>query len=259
MRGGLIVIVAGLCAVACTQRPRVRATTAPAARPAEPIVVAVSAAWTAISGLRKIAAAGVIDGTDDCKSGSDLPAVAVPADVGYTGGSPLAVLRGGPPLIDTTLGHSARDLAQHVQVDWQRLINPTELAPDFTFPRDSGALHGASWAGQPPGTYVTVLIDNDTLPAHAYVLTGQGRGLVVAMGDLIMRGNETSWSGVLLVGGTLTIQGRVSIDGAVVTGLNVKRGYQVPVNRLSQMGRIGYNSCAVRAALTHMTIRRARP
>src|SRR5512140_1731074 len=116
MHRGLIVIVAATCVVACTQQPLVRTTSAPAARPAEPTVVAVPAAWTAISGLRKIAAAGVIDGTDGCKSGPDLPAVVVPADVGYSGGSPLAVLRGGPPLIDTTFGHSASDLAPHVRV-----------------------------------------------------------------------------------------------------------------------------------------------
>ena len=257
MRRALILIAMSAGVVACATRPRSRAAMAIAPSVAKPIVVTLAAAWTSVTGLHKFGAAGVIDGTDGCNGGASLPAVAVPADPGYTqtGGSPLNVLHGAPPLIDTTLGHSARDVARGVQIDWRRLIDPRELAPDFVFPRDSAAMPGSAYFETHAGAYPTILIDNDTLAAHAYVLTGSGRGLLVTKGDLVFRG-VTSWSGLILVGGTLTFQGAASVDGAVVTGLNVTLGYSVPVNvlRLRPPMRIIYNSCSVRAALVALHI-----
>ncbi len=258
MRRGLVVIAMCVGVAACAARASPQAAAPSGPRVAGPIAVAVTAAWTSLGGLSKIGSSGDIDGTDHCNTGASLPAVAVPADPGFaqTMGVLVAALHGGPPLIDTTLGHSSGEFARNVQIDWRRLIDLKELAPDFLFPRDSAGMPAGAWFASQPNSYPTILIENDTSKAHAYMLTGIGRGLLMTTGDLMIRG-RASWSGLILVGGTLTFQGSPTIDGAVVTGLNVKLGYTVPVNRIPRQPpmRITYNSCTVKAALARFSAR----
>jgi hypothetical protein len=75
-----------------------------------------------------------------------------------------------------------------------------------------------------------------------------GQGTLVVNGDLMMNGSF-NWDGIMLVGGVLTSNGYQTIEGAVVTGLNVLLGQTVGESHLANGNKkFRYNSCHVQFA-----------
>ena len=58
-----------------------------------------------------------------------------------------------------------------------------------------------------------------------------------------------AWAGVVLIGGYAMIQGNASIDGALVTGLNIKLGANVGNADAGAQLHVQYHSCNLAAAL----------
>src|SRR5947208_2503678 len=78
---------------------------------------------------------------------------------------------------------------------------------------------------------------------------GCGQLTAVAGVALTMNGNVT-WRGVLLVGDNLTSNGNGGVDGATVTGLNVKLGKSLSQDDVGNGAkRFNYNSCNVAKAM----------
>jgi hypothetical protein len=63
-------------------------------------------------------------------------------------------------------------------------------------------------------------------------------------------GGSFTWDGVILIGGNLTSSGTQTIQGAVISGLNLKLGETVAVSDLGSGSKTyRYNSCYVRNSL----------
>ena len=74
-------------------------------------------------------------------------------------------------------------------------------------------------------------------------------------GDLRLNGSQAGWKGIILVGGRLRSDGTNEVQGATITGLNVKLGYSVAdndVNDLNGTKQYLYNSCNVKSALASL-------
>jgi hypothetical protein len=78
--------------------------------------------------------------------------------------------------------------------------------------------------------------------------TRSGQGVLIITGDATLDLNFT-WAGVVLIGGYAMIQGSSSIEGALVTGLNVKLGNNVGSSDAGAQLHVQYHSCNVAFAL----------
>ena len=75
-----------------------------------------------------------------------------------------------------------------------------------------------------------------------------GRGTIIVTGNLEMEGSF-EWDGVLLVGGYMSSNGYQTIEGAVVTGLNILLGESVPTSDIGNGNKnFLYNSCWLKRA-----------
>jgi hypothetical protein len=85
-----------------------------------------------------------------------------------------------------------------------------------------------------------------------FTLPYAGRGLLIVEGNMIISGSNM-WSGITLVGGTITSNGNNSVDGAVSSGLNVELGYNVGMESVGNGTKhFQYNSCSVALATAAM-------
>ena len=86
-----------------------------------------------------------------------------------------------------------------------------------------------------------------------------GKGILIVTGNLTLDG---SWAhdGIVLVGGVLTSNGNNTIQGAVITALNIKLGIAVPQNAIAHGNKTyQYNSCSIASALKRIgSVRRVR-
>jgi hypothetical protein len=71
--------------------------------------------------------------------------------------------------------------------------------------------------------------------------------MLIVTGHLTISGS-TTWKGVLLVGGDITSNGTNGIQGATVSGLNVKLGTYVPSSTANGTKSYNFNSCEVNKA-----------
>ena len=79
-------------------------------------------------------------------------------------------------------------------------------------------------------------------------MPGSGRGLLIVRNDMTISG-ALQWDGIILVGGTLTSNGNNSVNGAVVTGLNVLIGENPGVSDVGNGTKTyRYDSCNVAEA-----------
>ena len=79
--------------------------------------------------------------------------------------------------------------------------------------------------------------------------------MLIVFGDLRLNGSGAGWNGIILVGGRLRSDGTNEVQGATITGLNVKLGYTVDdndVNDLNGTKKYLYNSCNVKSAMNSM-------
>ena len=131
------------------------------------------------------------------------------------------------------------------------------ITPDFTSDWQGNGFPGSAWFAANPTVFPVIVVRNDTSVAHTFALPFAGRGLLVVYGALSVSGSEM-WNGVTLVGGTLTSNGNNTIEGAVVTGLNVKLGYTVATNSIGNGTKdFSYNSCNVSSAMAGLGTMRA--
>ena len=196
----------------------------------EPAPMQVLAGWTALSGLQKNGGAGTIGGIDLCGDSAAVAGVVVPVNPGYEG---KTVAVGNPP-VDSVAPDS-------VAIDWNAIVNLGMITPTITIP-------GGSWptaALADTNYYPIIRINGD------YTLPSSGQGMLIVTGHLTVNGS-TTWKGVLLVGGDIISNGNNGIQGATVSGLNVKLGTYTPSSVANGTKQYNYNSCAVAKATTAM-------
>jgi len=203
----------------------------------EPAPMQVLAGWTALSGYQQNGAAGTLGGIDLCKDSAAVAGVVVPVNPGYTGKT-IAV---GDPPIDSVAPDS-------VAIDWNGIVNLNSITPTITIPPGSWptAALQAAYADS-NSTYYPIIRINEA----AFTLPSSGRGMIIATGNVTINGS-TGWYGVLLVGGDIISNGTNGIQGATVSGLNVKLGTYVPSSTGNGTKNYSYNSCEVAKATTTM-------
>lgn len=194
----------------------------------EPIPMQVLAGWTALSGLQKNGNAGTIGGIDLCGQADTVSGVVVPLNPGYSGSTSAAV---GDPPIDSVSPDS-------VHIDWASIVNGNAITPSITLP--GGSFPTADMFAD-TSFYPIIRVNGD------FALPTSGQGMLIITGNLTLNGS-VSWKGVLLVGGLITSNGNNGIQGATVSGLNVKLGLPVPISTANGTKSYNFNSCEVAKA-----------
>lgn len=201
----------------------------------------VEAGWVALNGLVKNGSSGVIDGNDRCSAAGPVAGTAVPVDPGYQqngSGTPLA----GDPAV-STIGATADEAADHVGIDWVGMVTGDVLEPDYVLANTS------NWPVIAADEWPVIYIDN---PGKTYQLNYSGQGTIVVRGDMELNGGRT-WNGIVLIGGQLTVNGSSAIEGAAVSGLNVKLGEYPDPSEAGDVANgnitVRYHSCHVASAL----------
>lgn len=217
--------------------------------------VPVKAGWMSLTGVNKNGGSGTLSGTDAsspaCLPGGNVAGVSVPTLVpdgsggtlpGYTQSGGQSPLSGSPPLDTTSLGSSPSSAADSIAktgIDWARWSQGLDL-PNVWRTSD----HGGSFPDfSDPNYYPIVYVNgNAVMPS--------GQGLLVVSGTLTMNG-LTHWNGIVLIGGTVTANGNDNVQGAVLSGLNLLINPS-PIG-VASLGNgtkiIQYNSCEVAKAL----------
>lgn len=189
-------------------------------------------AWTSLSGLQKNGGAGTISGVDECGLQPPVGGVAVPTAPGYSQSGGSSVPNGTPNIVDMGTQAEANGM---ITIDWAGIIGGTALTPDLTMP-------AAGWPSFANPAYWPVIYVNQV---GSFALPGDGRGLLIVRNDMSISGSK-EWDGIILVGGTLTSNGNNTVRGAVVSGLNMLVGINVPVSDVGNGTKtFRYNSCNV--------------
>lgn len=213
----------------------------------------VQSAMTGINGINKAGSSGLISGVDVCAAKATLPGVAVPTNPGLTGsGQYMNSIEGNPKV--TNIGATKEDAADAVPVDWEAIVEDNALAAQFDLPANGTGFPNGTWFTNNPNAWPIIIVRNGPSPATEFTLPNSGRGMLVVFGDLRLNGNTAGWNGIILVGGRLRSNGSNEVQGATITGLNVKLGYNVAdndVNELNGTKQYKYNSCHVSNALTN--------
>ena len=201
-----------------------------------PAPLDLDGAFTSLSGINKNGTSGLFGGTDHCAGTGNpaIPGAAVPNGT-YTG--PMDPIDGNPPDDPSYLGTggtggTAKD---EVDIDWAGIVAGTYLPANFVLPAYPTAAQFANWPiVRANGDFTTV---------------GNGKGILIVTGNLIMSGGD-EWDGLVLVGGTVTSNGNNSVYGAMVSGLNVKLGVAVPPSAIANGNKtFQYDSCNLLRAL----------
>jgi hypothetical protein len=210
----------------------------------------VQSSMTGINGINKAGSSGLISGVDVCGEKATLPAVAVPADPGITGSGQWEESLEGDPKVDS-IGGTKEEAADAVPIDWDAIVNDGAISSNYDSV-DGSDFPDAAWFAANPTAYPTIIVRNGPDPSTTFALPNEGRGLLIIFGDLTLGGNSAGWKGLVLVGGSLTSNGSNQVDGATITGLNIKLGFNVAdndVNELNGTKQYLYNSCSVERAL----------
>jgi len=204
----------------------------------------LNGAFTSLSGIDKNGNSGALDGNDHCTAAGGLqpaiPGAAVPNGT-YTGQTDP--INGSPDNAPVELGTSgtAGTAKDQVQIDWAGITAGTVLPADYTLPTWPNAGQFNQWP---------VVRANGDL-----ILPGTGKGILIVTGDLTINGANPplQWDGLVLVGGNIIANGNVNIFGAVITGLNIKTGTNVPVQSVGNGTKVfQYDSCNLARALGHI-------
>lgn len=197
------------------------------------------AGWTAVTGVQINGATGSFRGSDACGDSTALPGIALAGGL-VTGLTGLLGLS-----IDgvTSLGTTSQEAATRVKVKWRGITDGSILTPMYTIPSDPIP----SFADT--SFYPTIRVVGNLGPNSA--LSG-GRGLLIVTGDLGGNGGTFNWKGIVLVGGTIRGNFTSSIDGAIISSLNVKLGQTVAINVAEGTKNFRYDSCQVTKALKNL-------
>lgn len=205
----------------------------------------VPGAWTAISGIDKNGGSGILSGIDQCGVEPPVAGVAVPttgadAGPGYDQDGGTSVPVGTPPISYPAPTPPEFALHPSINIDWDGIVNGGSMTFDYNLTSATGwPTSFVSW----PTIYVNNTAELLLIPTHS------GRGLLVVRHDLEL-GGSFAWDGVILVGGKLTSSGTNTVNGGMITGLNLKLGEPVGISDLGNGTKvIRYNSCYVNSAL----------
>jgi len=199
--------------------------------------IEVKSAWTAMAGLTKNGGSGTLTGYDACGAESAVAGVAVPNVPGYTQSGGTSVPEGAPKILH--MGN-ATQTANSVEIDWNGIVNGYSIQPDIEYPGGSWPT-SSDWAD--PEFWPIIRVNGD------FSLPADGRGTLIVTGNLDIGGSR-QWRGIILVGGALTSNGNNTVDGAVISGLNVKLGMSVPPSDVGNGTKTyRYNSCDVASAV----------
>jgi hypothetical protein len=127
-------------------------------------------------------------------------------------------------------------------LDWNGISSGTAFTPTITIPP-------GSWPSfTDPNYYPVIFIKNGT--SGNYPLPSQGRGTLIVQGGFTVSGS-IGWDGVILVGGKMTSNGGSTINGAVLSGLNMLLSVPVDPAEADANGTkdYHYNSCSVAKAM----------
>src|SRR5687768_4227658 len=213
----------------------------------------MDAAWTSYSGVHKNGVSGMISGIDAC-GGDTVAGISVP-DLGYTQsgiGDGETPIFGDPPIDEAG---PQPDMATQSNFDWAGITDPTApaLVPDIIVCYPGTANYDSRWApcGSWPSSvtwsnpdYWPTIILNGSAP-----LPSDGRGTLIVTGDLTFGGGD-EWDGLILVGSRIVDNGVGTINGAVVSGLNVLTGGWVPQSsKANGKKNYQYDSCKIAQAI----------
>jgi Flp pilus assembly pilin Flp len=214
----------------------------------------IDAAFTSLSGLRKNGSSGTVSGVDGCSAQPTIPGAAVPDGLHSQsggGGSPGAYIDGNPDNAPDYLGTPGPGgTAQgEIDIDWASIVAGTMLQPDFLLVRSGSRTTGvfpttAQYANWP------VVRFNGDIGNSVNINNGQGILIVTGNADL----SNVTWNGIVLVGGSGNLSGSATrVNGAIITGLNVKLGMPVPQTEVGNGNfLVRYNSCHIASALNRL-------
>jgi hypothetical protein len=204
----------------------------------------LDAAFTSLSGIDKNGNSGSLNGNDACAAAGAIPGVAVPNGT-YTGSmNPIDGSSDNTPnyLGTSGVGGNAKD---EVDIDWAGIRGGSVLPGDYLYPAWPTSAQFNNWP--------TIRVNGDL------DLPGDGKGVLIVTGNFSLSGSKR-WDGLILVGGTLTSNGNNTIQGAIVTGLNIKVGIPVGQTAVGNGNKtFQYSSCNLSRALGHVgSIQRVR-
>jgi hypothetical protein len=215
------------------------------------INLTVNASMTGLNGIQKNGTSGIISGHDACGEKASLPGVAVPATPGIDGSGQWENSLDGSVKVDT-IGATPQEAAEEVGIDWDAIVNHDAIVPDFDVPANGTGFPTSTWFSDNPTLYPVIIVRNGPSPSTTWSLPNVGRGTLIVFGDLNLNGSNGGWDGIILVGGSLTSNGANEVNGATITGLNVKLGLEVAANDVNELNgtkKYLYNSCSVARAL----------
>ena len=197
-------------------------------------------AWTALTGIRKQGLLGSFRGADQCGQDGSIPGIAQAA--GVTQLLPLLNLLN---FVDslTTLGANPQEAAANVKMKWQSIVDGSAFTPMYTLPGDAIPSFADTTF------YPTIKVNGDLSASSA--LSG-GRGLLVITGNLSGNGVTFNWKGLVLVGGTVSGNFGGTIEGGLISSLNVKLGQTVNENVAEGLKTVRYSSCAILKSLSNL-------
>jgi hypothetical protein len=211
----------------------------------EPGTMNVQSAWTALAGLKKSGGSGMLDGADQCTvnpavAGVAVPVTAIDGGPGYNQNGGSSVPTGSPTILYPAADPTS--FASVLPLDWNAIVNGGAIKFDVTLTSDVGWPLLAMASGWP-----AIYVNNTS--ALSLSSGNSGHGLLVVRHDLALNGSF-NWDGVILVGGALISSGNQTIQGAVVSGLNLKLGETVSTSDVGSGGKTyRYNSCYVKNSL----------
>ncbi len=203
-----------------------------------PAPLDLDAAFTSLSGIDKAGNSGTLNGIDACAGSSSIPGVAVPNGT-YTGHT--NPIDGNPDNTPHGLGTSgpAGTAKDEVDIDWAGIVAGTVLPADFVSPAWPTAQQFLDWP--------VVRVNGDLNFPNM-----DGKGILIVTGNMTIGGSRR-WDGLVLVGGTITSDGNNTIQGAIITGLNVKLGMAVPQTSVGNGQKtFQFDSCNLTRALGHV-------
>ncbi len=199
----------------------------------------IQAALYAASKIRKNSSDGVTTGFDACSS-AELAGLKTP----YLqfGGDRLEVFNGAPP-IDTVTNDPVDEL-QSTGIDWQGILDS-----DFTY-TITDETEWPDFSSMPEDFYPSILVTGDRIDLRG--LDHNGRGFLVVTEELRIN-NDWEFDGVILVGNFFQSNGKMTIKGAMISGLNMLLGVDPADIVISAIGpgqaQITYDSCIVSEAM----------
>lgn len=152
---------------------------------------------------------------------------------------------------------STEDLKDRVDIDWSAFKDGEAFVPDHTVSAD-----GSDWPGSSAEEPTSIVVEGGSGSEFTLPKSGPNEGILIVPGDFTIdgsRGGAADWQGLILVGGKYTGNGKNVIDGAMLTGLNMKDGSDdVDESTVGNGNKdIQYDACAVwraRGAVSRMAV-----